>query len=139
MSGTRKPALIYALSGLILLEGIALVGATIYLVIEIFAAPIASIGTAIALAVTVAIAAVAVVLVARATFRGRPWIRGATVCIAVLQLLVAYSIVITKAPTLGWILAVPAVVLLVLVFSPPVLRATTRPARGEDDEDSRTF
>jgi hypothetical protein len=137
VSGTRKPALLYALSALILLEGVALVGATIYLVVEIVAAPTASIGTAIALAVVVAIAAVAVILLARATLRGRPWIRGATVCIAVLQLLVGYSILITKAPSLGWVLAAPAVALLVLVFTPPVLRATARPTR--DEEDSRTF
>ena len=138
MSETRKPALLYTLSALLLVESIALVAATIYLVIEIFSAPAASVGSAVALAVLVAILAVAVGFMARATAAGRPWIRGATICLAVLQLLLAYSIVITKAPTLGWIIAVPAVALLVLVFTPPVLRATMRPAR-ESEEDGRTF
>jgi hypothetical protein len=137
VSGTRKPALLYVLAALILLEGIGVAVAAIYLVVEIVAAPTASFGTAIALAIVVAIAAIALVLLARATLNGRPWIRGATVCIAVLQLLVAYSIVITKEPALGWVLVVPAVAMLILVFTPPVLKATIRPPR--DEEDSRTF
>jgi len=70
-------------------------------------------------------------VVALATLRARPWIRGATVTLAILQLLLAYSILITKAPTLGWVLVVPAVLLIVLVFTPPVLRATRRPDRED--------
>jgi hypothetical protein len=126
------------LSALLLLEGVALAAATIYLVVEIFSAPIASVGSAVALAVLVAVLAVGVLLLARATLAGRPWIRGATICIAVLQLLLAYSILITNAPMLGWIIAVPAVALLVLVFTRPVLKATMRPSR-ESEEDGRTF
>ena len=139
MSGTRKPALLYVLSALILLEGAGVAVAAIYLVVEIFAVKTASVATAIALAVVVAIAAVALVLLARGVLNARPWIRGATVCIAVLQLLVAYSIVITKEPALGWVIAVPAVALLVLVFSPPVTRATARAPREDDANDERTF
>ena len=137
MNGTRKPVLLYLLSALILLEGAGIGAVAIYLVVEIIVAPTASYGSAIALAVVVAIAAVALFLLARGVLRARPWIRGATVCIAVLQLLVAYSILITKEPSLGWVIAVPAVALLVLVFTPPVLRVTVRPSR--DDEDERTF
>jgi hypothetical protein len=131
VSERQKPALLYVLAALILLEGVALAVTAVYLVIEIFAAPSASLGTAIALAVLVAIGAVLLALLARATVDGRPWIRGATVCIALLQGLVAYSILITKAPTLGFVLLVPAVVLLVLVFTRPVLRATARPNRED--------
>jgi hypothetical protein len=137
VSGTRQPVLLYTLSALILLEGVAVAIATIYLVVEIIAAPTASVTSAIALAVVVGIAAVALVLLSRGVIRARPWIRGATVCVAVLQLLVAYSILVTPEPTLGWVLAIPAVALLVLVFTPPVLRATVRPDR--DEEDDRTF
>ena len=71
VSGTRKPALLYTLSALLLVEGAALAATTIYLVVEIFSAPIASVGSAVALAVLVAILAVAVCLVARATLAGR--------------------------------------------------------------------
>jgi hypothetical protein len=132
-----KPVLLYVLAALIFVEGVGLAAATVYLVIEIITQPHNSLASAIAYAVTAAIVAALVLFVARATLGGRPWIRGATVCIAVLQLLVAYSIVITSEPTLGWVLAVPAVALLVLLFTRPVLRATTRPPR--DGGDGRTF
>jgi hypothetical protein len=137
VSGIRKPALIYALSALILLESAGVAVATIYLVVEIFFAPKADIGTAIAFAVVVAIGAVALGLLARGALNARPWIRGATVCVAVLQLLLAYSILIANGAVLAVVLAVPAVALLVLIFTPPVLRATVRPSR--DAEDERTF
>jgi hypothetical protein len=129
--------LLYALAALIFAEGLAFSAGTIYLVIEIFVGDPRYLTTAVAYAVTSAVLSALVLVVGRATLRARPWIRGATVCIAVLQLLVAYSIVITNEPALGWILAVPAVALLVLLFTRPVLRATARPAR--DDGDSRTF
>ena len=131
MSERPKSALLYALAALVFIEGVACAAAGIYLVVEIFIAPTASLASAIALAVCAFIVAVGLVFFARATLRARPWIRGAVVCVAILQLLVAYSILITKAPTLGWILAVPAVAMIVLVFTPPVLRATMRPPRQE--------
>jgi hypothetical protein len=132
-----KPVLLYALAALILLEGAAFALGTIYLVIEIFIGDPRNFGTAIAYALTAAILSALVIVVGRFALLARPWIRGATVCIAVLQLLVAYSIIITTAPALGWILLVPAILMLVLLFTSPVLRATARP--GRDDEDGRTF
>ncbi len=137
VNNVPKPVLLYVLATLILLEGAAFALGTIYLVVEIFVGDPKFLTTAVAYAVTAAILSALVIVVGFATLRARPWIRGASVCIAVLQLLVAYSIVITKEPTLGWVLAVPAVALLVLVFTPPVLRATTRPAR--DGDEGRTF
>lgn len=140
MSERVKPALLYVLAVLVFLEGLALVGATIYLVVEIFVGAASFLATAIAYAVTAAIVAALVIVVGRAILRGRPWIRGAVVCLSILQLLLAYSIVITREPTFGWVLAVPAVAMLVLLFTRPVLRATARPTGDEqDDRDSRTF
>ena len=133
MKKFREPVLLYVLAALILLEGAALVVATIYLVVEIFTAQSSSIASAVAYAATAAVAAVLVLFVGRSALRARPWIRGATVCIAVLQLLVAYSIIITKEPAVGWVLVVPAVAMLVLLFSRPVMRATTRPSRTGDE------
>jgi hypothetical protein len=135
-----KPVLLYALGALVLLEGAGFALGTIYLVIEIFVGDPKFLTTAIAYAVTAAILSTLVVVVGRAVFRARPWIRGAVVCIAVLQLLVAYSIIITKAPTVGWIILIPSVALLALLFSRPVLRATARPSRESDEgTDGRTF
>jgi hypothetical protein len=134
-----KPLPLYALGALVLLEGAAFAVATIYLVVEIFIGDPKYLTTAIAYAVTAAVLSSLVIVVGLAIFRARPWVRGAVVCIAVLQLLVAYSIIITNAPTLGWIIVIPSVLLLGLLFSRPVLRATMRPSRDDDGTDGRTF
>lgn len=126
MSERSKPALLYVLAALILLEGVALAGVTIYLVVEIFVAPTASIASAIALAVVSAIATVGLIAVGVSTIRSRPWIRGAAICWQVLQLLLAYSILRAGSSGLAWLLAVPAVLIVVLIFTPPVARALAR-------------
>ncbi|HEX4058607.1 MAG TPA: hypothetical protein VHX87_09885 [Galbitalea sp.] len=139
MSERPKNPLLYTLAALVLLEGAGLVAGTIYLVVEIFVGNPEYPATAIAYAVTAAIFAVLVIMVGWNILRARPWIRGAVVALAVLQGLVAYSILVTKEPTLGWVLLAPALVLVVLVFTRPVLRATARPSRDDDDRDHRTF
>jgi hypothetical protein len=131
VSEKTKPALLYVLSALIFIESLGILAYAIYLGVEIFSGHPTSLATSVAIAVTILVLAVLVFALGLATLRARPWIRGATVTVAILQLLLAYSIIITKAPTLGWILAVPAVLLIVLVFTPPVLRATTRPPRED--------
>lgn len=126
MSERPKPALLYVLAALILLEGAALAGLTIYLVVEILVAPTASIASAIALAVVAAVATIGLVAVGVTTLRSRPWIRGAAICWQVLQLLLAYSILQAKSPGVAWLLTIPAVVIIVLIFTPPVARALAR-------------
>jgi hypothetical protein len=129
VSERPRRAALNALAALILLEGVALAGLTIYLVIEIFLAPTASVASAIALAVCAAITAIGLGLLARAVLRGRPWIRGATICWQVLQVLVAISILQAKAPAsplIGAILIVPAVVIVILLFTPTVVAWTSR-------------
>lgn len=130
MNERPKTPLLYALGAVVLLEGTALVVAAIYLVVEIFSAPTASLASAIAYAVTAAIFGALVLFAGWSAIKGRPWIRGAIVCLALLQLLVAGSILVTnEAPLFGWILCVPAVAMVVLLFTGPVIRATARPPR----------
>ena len=128
-----KPALLYVLSALIFIEAAGLAAGTIYLGIEIFIGDPSDIGSAVAYAVTALVFTVLVAVVALSTLRARPWIRGASVCIAILQGLLAYSILVSGQSTayLGWVLLVPAVLLIVLVFTPSVLRATARPTRED--------
>jgi hypothetical protein len=126
VSERPKPSLLYVLATLILLEGLALAAATIYLVVEILVAPTASIPSAIALALVSAIATSGLVVVGISTLRARPWIRGAAICWQVLQLLLAYSILQANSPGIAWLLAVPAAIIVVLIFTPPVARALAR-------------
>jgi hypothetical protein len=101
----------------------------IYLVVEIFIARTTSVASAVALAICALIAAVGLGLVARAALRGRPWIRGATICWQVLQVLLAVSILQTaaaSAPLYATLLIVPAAVIVILLFTPTVIAWTSR-------------
>lgn len=129
MSERPKRGLLYVLAALLFLEGIALCGAAIYLVVEIFTAPTDSIASAVALAVCAAVAGAGLIFVARSTLQGKPWIRGASIAWQVLQVLVAISIIQAKAATsvaFAVILIVPALVIVVLLFTKPVMAATSR-------------
>jgi hypothetical protein len=126
VSERPKPPLLYVLGALILLEGAAIAVVTVYLVIEIIIAPTASIASAVALAVVAAIAAVALILISISTFKARSWIRGAAICWQVLQILLAFSILQAQSPAIAWLLAVPAVVIVVLIFTPSVARVLAR-------------
>lgn len=129
MSERPKAALLYVLAALLFLEGIALCGAAIYLVVEILVAPTDSIASAVALAVCAVIAGAGMIFVAYSTLRARPWIRGAAIAWQVLQVLVAISILQARAATsiaFATILIVPAVAVIVLVFTKPVMAATSR-------------
>ena len=67
----------------------------------------------------------------RAHLRGSPWVRGATVVWQVLQIAVAVGAFqgFFARPDIGWLLLVPALAALVLLFTPPVV--------ARDDEARR--
>jgi ABC-type branched-subunit amino acid transport system permease subunit len=114
------------LACLILLEAAALAVGTIYLVVQLFVAKPESFVSAVALAVVAAIATAGLVLIGRGTLRGQPWIRGAAICWQIIQVLVAVSILQAQAPGVAWLLIIPAVAIIVLLFTRPVLAATVR-------------
>jgi hypothetical protein len=119
----------YVLAALVLLEGVALVAIAIYLVVEIFVARTTSLSSSVALAVLALVGGAGLVLLARAIFQGRPWIRGATICWQILQVLVAVSILQARGSAsvaVGVTLIVPAAVIIGLLFTPQVLEWTSR-------------
>ena len=124
----RKHPVVIVLAGLVFAECALIATATIYLVVEILVATPASSASAIALTVLTAIAAVWLALIAVNILRGRAWVRGATVVWQVLQIAVAIGCFqgLFARPDIGWALLIPAIVALVLVFTPPVVAATAR-------------
>lgn len=115
-----------ALAAVIALECAGLIAAIVFLVTELFVAPIASLGTAIGIIVVVAIAAVWVAFIAAGVLRGRAWTRAAIVVLQVLIGAVAIGSFqgIGARPEVGVALLVPVVVALALLFSSPVVAAT---------------
>ncbi len=112
---------------LLFMECALLTVATIYLVIELLTATADSLASAVALTVLTAIAAVWLGFIAANVLRGRAWTRGAAIVWQVLQGAVAIGCFqgIFAQPTVGWLLLVPALVVLVLLFTPPVVAATS--------------
>lgn len=123
----RHP-LVITISGLVFAECALLAAATIYLVVELIVATPDSYASAVALTVLTAIAAVWLGFIAVNILRGRSWVRGATVVWQVLQIAVAIGCFqgLFARPDIGWALLVPALVVLVLLFTRPVLAATAR-------------
>jgi hypothetical protein len=115
------------MAGILFLESAALFAATIYLVVEVLVAPSDSVSSAIALAVVVAIAAIWVALIAVNSLRHRAWIRGAAIVVQVLLIALAigsFQGVLPRAD-IGWVLLIPAVAVMVLLFTKPVVASTS--------------
>ena len=124
----RRPRAITVLVALLLLEAAGLAVITIYLVIETLTAPATSVFSAIFLAILAAIAAIWLVVIALNVLRGNAWVRGASIVIQVLLLAIAANSFIGQGANalIGVVLLVPAVLVLVLLFTKSVLAATAR-------------
>ena len=126
-TGRRHPYLI-ALALLIFFESALIFAAFGYFIFELGSATPQSYPSAIALSVLIAIAAVWVLIIGINALRGKAWIRGAAVVWQVLQISVAIGSFqgVFARPDVGWFLLTPAIAVLILLFTKPVLEATTR-------------
>ena len=129
-SGSRRRhhPLVLVLAAVLFLEAAALAGATVVLIFELLVATPDSFPSAVALTVCVAIATVWVFVIALNSLRGRAWIRGAAIVVQVLLGALALGSFqgLFSRVDIGWLLLAPAVVVLVLLFTKPVLAETSR-------------
>jgi hypothetical protein len=135
---SRHPRLLLLLVVMLALECGALVAAACYLVVELLVARPDSFASAVALLVLVLLAAVWLGIMAVHTLRGRSWTRGGAITWQVLQIAVGIGSFqgAFARPDIGWLLIIPALLVLVLLFTPPVLEATRR--RDSVDHDGET-
>lgn len=127
----RSP-LVHLVVTLLWLECAALAAVTVFLLVELLVATPGSYASAIALAVIALIAAVWLAAIAVNLGRQRAWTRGAAIVWQVLQIAIAVGSLQGPAarPDIGIALLLPAVAVIVLLFTKPVVAATAR--RGED-------
>ena len=128
-AGPRHPA-VWALAFVVFAECALMLAAVIYLVIELLIdRPESYLGAAMLVAIC-AIVAVWLGATGVGVLRGRPWVRGAIVVWQILQLAVAVGAFqgLFARPDIGWLLLAPVIAALVLLFSKPVVAATTRPS-----------
>lgn len=114
-------------------EGAGLVALAVWQILAIMGGDTASIDSAIALIVLTAVGAAAVIAFSVATWRGRSWGRSGAIVAQLLILAVALGAATGSYadPSLGLVLAVPAVIVLVLV-----VLAVREAGRGGRDEAS---
>lgn len=128
--GPGRPVLLFVLATFIYLEAATLAITTGILLIEVITQHPDSYVSALGLIVLAALATIWLALMATHALQGRPWIRGGAVTWQVLQGIIGITAIAGGAP-FGWLLVVVAVVVLVVLFSRPVIAATRRPAREE--------
>jgi hypothetical protein len=123
--------LVIALSVFLWLECAFLAGLTMFLIVELVVGNPASYATALALLVLAVMATVWLGTLAFNAVRRRSWVRAGAIVWQVLQIVLAVASFegLFSRPDVGWLLLIPAVVVLVLLFTPPVVAATTRPER----------
>jgi hypothetical protein len=122
----ERPALLVLLAALLYLEALALAGVSVLLVVDAVIQHPDSYLSAVALIVLALLATVGLALMATHALAGRPWIRGAAITWQILQAIVGVTILL-GGQAIGLALAAVAAVVLVLLFTPPVIAATRRP------------
>jgi hypothetical protein len=123
------PVLLRVLSGVVLLEAVAMGVVAVLLLIEVVTTPAVSVATGIALAVLAALAAAWLVAMFLGLLRRRPWVRGAVFTWQFLQLAIAIgSFQQGGRADIGWLLLLPTIVAIALLFTPSVMNATRRPS-----------
>jgi hypothetical protein len=115
------------LAAVLFLEAAALAAATVVLIFELLVARPDSFASAVALTVCAAIAAAWVFVIALNSLRGRAWIRGAAIVVQVLIAALALGSFqgLGSRVDIGWLLLIPAIAVMVLLFTKPVLAETS--------------
>ncbi len=127
-SGRRFSRAVLTLVALLAIEALGLAALAVVLLVDLITGEPSSYLAAIALFVLTAAAAAGVGAIAVNALRGSSWIRGAAVTVQVLQLTVAIGSFqgVFARPEVGWLLLVPAVAILVLLFTRSVIAHTMR-------------
>jgi len=127
MRRARHPLLLL-LAVIVFVQAATVAVVVLYLITQLLVSIPESYVGAIALVVITAAAAVFLVALAASILRARSWVRGAVVTWQILQIAVAIGCFqgAIAQPVVGVALLVPSLAALLLLFTPPVLRATVR-------------
>ncbi|SEN85014.1 hypothetical protein E3O25_08795 [Cryobacterium sp. TMT1-3] len=120
---------------LLTLEALALWVLSAWWVLELLIDTPNSVGASLALLALTVVAAVWVSAITVGALRRRPWIRGAAVTWQLVQVMIAIGCFqgIYARPDVGWALLLPSIIVLVLVFNPRVVAATSHEPESETD------
>ncbi|MBX3104649.1 MAG: hypothetical protein KF867_06705 [Cryobacterium sp.] len=124
----KHPWQLVALAIVVFVESALCALASAWLVFELFTQKPASLAGAIFILVLALLAAGWLLFVGLSALKTKPWTRGAILTWQVLQLAVAVGSFqgLFARDDVGWVLLVPVVLAILLLFSKPVLDATKR-------------
>ncbi|KQQ28011.1 MULTISPECIES: hypothetical protein [unclassified Frondihabitans] len=123
----RRHPLLLLLVVLLALEFAAMAIVSIAMLVALFRAEADTLAGGIAILVLGVIATVWLGFIVVAASRGRAWMRGAAIVWQVIMFAVGVGCFqgFTATPAAGWALVLPALAVVILLVSPPVVRATT--------------
>lgn len=123
----RRPGLLWLLIALLTAEFLLMVVVSVVLIASVVEARADSVAAGLAILVLALVATVWLGFIVVAAWNGKAWMRGASIVWQVLMFAIGIGCFqgLTATPAAGWALVVPAVLVVVLLVSPPVVRATT--------------
>lgn len=135
-SPATRPTQLVVLVVLLFVESLMVFGAAAYLLIELLIDTPASYPSAIAILVLTVAAAAWITVIAVKVLAGQQWTRAATIVWQVLQASIGLGSLqgMGATPEVGWPLIILAAVVAVLLFTKPVLAATTQVEELQADE-----
>ena len=136
-SGPRRPLGLRVVTAVLALEALLLWGVTTWLITELLTETPTSLGGAFALLALSALAATWVSVITINLHRRRSWTRGGALTWQLVQLMVAGGAFqgVYARPDVGWGLLAPSVLVIVLLFTKPVIAATNPVELYPDDPD----
>ena len=127
-SSRSLPPTLRALSVILFAEAAAMIVILVFFVGGVVTGTAENPGTAVAITVVIAVAAVFLVTLAIASLSAKPWMRSAALMWQILQLAVAVGAFqgVFASPGIAWLILVPTVAAIILLFTPSVVHATRR-------------
>ncbi|TFD63657.1 hypothetical protein [Cryobacterium ruanii] len=131
----RRAPMLGVFIALLAIEALALWFLSAWWVLELLVETPNSVGASLALVALTVVAAVWVSAITVGALRRRPWIRGAAVTWQLVQIMIAIGCFQGSyaRPDVGWALLLPSIIVLVLVFNPRVVAATSHEPEPEAD------
>jgi hypothetical protein len=114
------------IAGILLLEALAFLGVGILFLGSLAMGDLVSVGGTVFLAVFLILLAVWLVVLARALWRGFRWPRSAALVIQLFLVILSVSFLSSGSVAIGLAMLVPGAVVLIALFTRPVLNYTSR-------------
>lgn len=124
----RRPTSLLALAVLLFVEAAMLAALAGFLMYELIIDKPTSMASALAILALVIVATAWLVAIAVGALRARPWVRGAALTWQILQIAVAVGSFqgLFARSDIGWLLLIPAVLVIALLFTRSVMDAVRR-------------